>query len=656
MRRRIEGVTLRALAASSLALAILALSARGTKADDPAPKPKGGPALSINDPRAFQGYTLISPFNSPRTYLIDMQGRAVKVWQGKVPSGSAYLLDNGHLLRLCSLQGKEKAFGGGPGAAGRVQELTWDGEVVWDYTLFNDKQLSHHDVCKLPNGNVLMVVWDKKTDQEAIAAGRRPEWVRGSYLLPDSVLEVKPTGKTTGEVVWEWHLWDHLIQDHDKTKANYGNVAEHPERVDVNFSQDALAAAAKTKDGAEKLAGIGYVASPTAAKQRVNPDWTHVNAVAYNPELDQIALTVHAFSEVWVIDHSTTTAEAAGSKGGRGGKGGDLLYRWGNPRVYRAGTAKDQKLWHAHFAHWVPKGYPGEGHLILFNNGMRRPDGAYSSVEEFALPVDKEGRYTREPGKAFGPDGPVWKYTAPKKTDFFSMIISGAHRLPNGNTLICSGVSGVVFEVTPKGETVWKYVNPARGEPMGPLPAGVLPAGVPGPPQPGEVLPAPLHDALKLTAEQKKTIGVLNKESVGRLAKVLTAEQLKQLQSMQMAGPGGFTGVAPPGQVLSPFQQARLKLTAEQKKEVAALQKGAVDTLDRTLDAAQKKQLKQMGDGKARGGPGGPPPFTGPTPTSMFRSYRFGPDHPGLVGKELKPGKTLEEMEPKAAEPKGGKK
>ena len=111
MRRRIEGVTLRALAASSLALTILALAARDTKADDPAPKPKGGPALSVNDPKAFQGYTLISPFNSPRAYLIDMQGRAVKVWQGKVPCGTAYLLDNGHLLRLCSLQGKEKAFG-----------------------------------------------------------------------------------------------------------------------------------------------------------------------------------------------------------------------------------------------------------------------------------------------------------------------------------------------------------------------------------------------------------------------------------------------------------------------------------------------------------------------------------------------------------------
>lgn len=652
MRRQIEGVTMRALAATSLALTILAF---GTRADDPAPKPKDAPpklGLAVNDPGAFQGYTLISPLNSPKTYLIDMQGKVVKTWQGKVPTGSVYLLGNGNLLRLCALQGKEKSFGGGPGAAGRLQEMTWDGELVWDFTLFNDKQLSHHDVCKLPNGNVLMVVWDKKTDKEAIAAGRRPELVRGSYLLPDSVVEIKPTGKTTGEVVWEWHLWDHLIQDHDKTKANYGNVADHPERVDVNFSQDALAAVAKTKDGADKLAGIGYVASPTAAKQRVNPDWTHVNSVAYNAELNQIALTVHAFSEVWVIDHGTTTAEAAGHKGGKNGKGGDLLYRWGNPRAYRAGTAKDQKLWSPHFAHWIPKGYPGEGHLVLFNNGMRRPDGAYSSVEEFALPVDAEGRYARKPGAAFGPDKPVWSYTAAKKTDFFSMIISGAQRLPNGNTLICSGVSGTVFEVTPKGETVWKYVNPGRGEPMAPPPAGVLPAGIPQPPQPGEVLPTFLQDALKLTAEQRKSLGEFQKEASGRLDKILTEEQRKQLKAAQP----GFGGVPQPGQIMTSFQQARLKLTAEQKKELAALQKEADGTLDKTLDAAQKKRLKEMRDGMARGGPGGGRGgFTGPTPTSLFRSYRFGPDHPALAGKELKPGKTIEEMEPKAAKPKEGK-
>ena len=54
------------------------------------------------------------------------------------------------------------------------------------------------------------------------------------HMLPDSLVEIKPTGKTTGELVWEWHLWDHLVQDFDKTKLNFGDVAQHPELVNIN--------------------------------------------------------------------------------------------------------------------------------------------------------------------------------------------------------------------------------------------------------------------------------------------------------------------------------------------------------------------------------------------------------------------------------------
>ena len=412
---------------------------------------------------------------------------------------AAHLLENGHLFRLATLAGEDRAFGGGPGAAGRIQEFDWNGELVWDFKFYNDKQFPHHDAIKMPNGNVLMVVWDKKTADEAIAAGRKKELV-SDYLLPDSVIEVKPTGKTTGQVVWEWHLWDHLVQDHDSTKANYGEVAAHPELVDINFAETSLGggpggppptakaaapAPEKNKDAAKKaeaakLKSLGYVGSPTQRSQRVNPDWTHVNSIDYNAELDQIAISIHEFSEFWIIDHSTTTAEAAGHKGGRSGKGGDLLYRWGNPRLYRAGTKADQTLFAQHNANWIRPGLPGEGHLLVFNNGARRPDGSYSSVDELVLPVDSQGHYALEPGKAFGPKKAIWSYSAPKKTDFFATFISGTHRLPNGNTMICSGPNGTLFEVTPQKEIVWKYVNPVKGG-FGPgRAAPVGPAARPG--------------------------------------------------------------------------------------------------------------------------------------------------------------------------------
>ena len=339
-------------------------------ADKNAPPPKAKLGLALNDPKALKGYTLLSTINSKSVYLLDNDGKVVHSWKPEASSSHCcYLLPNGNLLRPADLGGRERSFGGGPAPLGRFQEFTWDGELVWDFTFFNDKQLPHHDVCKMPNGNVLMIVWDKKSVDECIAAGRK---LVSKYLLPDSLIEIKPTGKTTGEVVWEWHLWDHLIQDQDSTKANFGVVAEHPELVDVNYmsgapgppaapkdaaKKDAVVVAkddtkkdataekkdvqGKTKAEIDKLKSIGYTGSAASQAQRINPDWTHVNAVDYNADLDQIVISSPEFNEIWILDHGTTTAEAKGHAGGRRGKGGDLLYRWGNPRAYRAGTNPD---------------------------------------------------------------------------------------------------------------------------------------------------------------------------------------------------------------------------------------------------------------------------------------------------------------------------
>src|SRR5262249_27937959 len=273
---------------------------------------------------------------STKTDLIDMEGRLVRRWQSDYTAGqTAYLLENGHLLRAGQLRDEERLFTSSA-AGGRVQEFTWDGELVWDFKFHNPKQVPHHDFTRLPNGHILLLVWELKTAEETLAAGRKPESVEGPWLV-DSVIEIRPTGKTTGEVVWEWHVWDHLIQDRDPSRANYGDVTAHPELIDINVGESIAAGVARTPPPPETLKvlrGIGYIGSSDARKKsEVTPDWTHVNAVAYNAELDQIMLTVRQFSEFWIIDHSTTTSEAKGHTGGRGGKGGDLLYRWGNPRA-----------------------------------------------------------------------------------------------------------------------------------------------------------------------------------------------------------------------------------------------------------------------------------------------------------------------------------
>jgi hypothetical protein len=370
-------------------------------------------------------FNLFAPLRSTTTYLMDNDGAVVYTWASDYgPGNSVYLLENGNLLRTGNTRSGSFEAGG---AGGIVQEIAPDGTVVWEFAYVSDQVQLHHDIEPLPNGNVLMIAWERRTEAEAIAAGRNPSLMRDGEIWPDHIIEVNPT---TSAIVWEWNVWDHLVQDYDPTKENYGVVADHPELVDLNYSSG----------------------GPPG-----DPDWNHINSIDYNEDLDQILLSVRNFSEIWVIDHSTTSAEAAGHTGGNSGKGGDPLYRWGNPQTYDAGTAAGQKLFVQHDAQWIPSGYPGEGNILVFNNGTGRSDGNYSSVDEVIPPVDASGNYTLTAGSAYGPAEPIWMYRADNPTDFYAKRISGAQRLSNGNTFICDGPNGTFFEVTPDNDIVWTY-------------------------------------------------------------------------------------------------------------------------------------------------------------------------------------------------------
>jgi hypothetical protein len=375
----------------------------------------------------FDGNILYCPLYGKTTYLIDNKGAINHTWNSSyTPGCSTYWLGNGEIMRTI----RTDLYAPG-GAGGGVRKLAWDGTIEWEYHYDTDGNLSHHDISVLPNGNVLMITWETKSFADAIAAGRNPLWLSGDAFMPTHIIEVKPTGPTSGDIVWEWHVWDHLIQDFDSSKANYGVVGDHPELVNINYNAS-----------------------------RVVSDWLHVNSIDYNATFDQILISVHNFCEVWVIDHSTTRQEAAGHSGGRYGKGGDLLYRWGNPQAYDAGTPDDEQLFGEHDASWIQPGCPGAGHILVFNNGVGRPGSPYSSVDEFAPPMDAEGNYYLEPGSAYGPENVTWRYTASPPTSFYAGYISGAQRLPDGNTLICDGVAGRFFEVTPEKTTIWAWTNP----------------------------------------------------------------------------------------------------------------------------------------------------------------------------------------------------
>jgi hypothetical protein len=379
-----------------------------------------------NTLQTIDGQILFAPMDSSTTYLIDRNGTVTHTWSSSFLPGEAVCwLGDGTILRSIKVGGS-----GSGGSGGGVQEMQWDGTVIWDYRCNTDGNLSHHDIKVLPNGDVLLIVWQYKTRSDAIAAGRNPNNIQGNIFMPDKILEVRPTGPTSGEVVWEWNVWDHLIQDFDSSKANYGVVEDHPELVDINYA-----------------ASFGY-------------DWTHTNSIDYNVTFDQILISIHNFNEIWVIDHSTTTEEAAGHSGGRYGKGGDLLYRWGNPAAYRRGGLNDQQLFNQHDVTWIKSGCPGAGDILIFNNGPNRPSGQYSTVDELVPPINNLGEYYLPPGGVYGPTAPTWEYIANPPSTFYASFLSGAQRLTDGNTLICNGEKGTFFEVTPNGNTVWNYTNP----------------------------------------------------------------------------------------------------------------------------------------------------------------------------------------------------
>lgn len=382
----------------------------------------------VNTSTAYEGYTLFTSRNN--TYLINNCGQLINQWTSEnLPGRSIYLLPNGNLLRAEQLPNEFLSI---PGMGGKLTMRDWDNNLLWEYDFSDDKVLQHHDYYPLDNGNILVLMLQGKTMEEAIQAGRDPSLMIKEDLYNEKILEIQPVSTNQINIVWEWNFWDHLVQEFDETKDNYASVQENPQLLDINF--------------------LGF--------SNGNNNWLHVNSVQYNKALDQIIISARQMNEIYVIDHSTTTGQAASHSGGRYGRGGDFLYRWGNPIAYQRGEESDRKLFGQHYAHWIPEGLTDEGKIILFNNGFQRSSN-FSSVDILVPPMNPDGSYALDPGEAYGPADFEWTYTDPDNPEnFYSRVLSGAQRLPNGNTLICEGTSANFFEIDPNNEIVWQYISP----------------------------------------------------------------------------------------------------------------------------------------------------------------------------------------------------
>lgn len=389
--------------------------------------------ISVNQ-NVYDGYTLFS--SHKKTYLIDNCGKKINEWSSEYTPGNAvYLLPNGNILRTGREDGLSQVTIGGSG--GIIEIFDWDGNLLWQYRYNADTYRQHHDVFPMPNGNVLILAATVMTKEEAIEAGRNPSLISTdtNTLFNEQIFEVEPIGSNDANIVWEWNIKDHLIQEFDSSKNNFGIVKDNPNKLDVNF-----------------LNG-----------QTVSSNWLHINSIQYDELLDQIVISSRFMSEVWIIDHSTTTEEAATSTGGKYGKGGDILYRWGNPQSYQHGDESDRMLFGQHYPYYVRNtGTEFDDKIILFNNGFGRTPH-YSEVNILTPPQSSPGNYVYDSGNSYGPVSLDYNYSDPvDKENFFSSIVSGAQVLPNGNILVCQGINGYVFELDKDKNKVWEYIIPSN--------------------------------------------------------------------------------------------------------------------------------------------------------------------------------------------------
>lgn len=359
----------------------------------------------------WNGLTIYSTSGSTSAYLMDTNSTNVKVWSFSGQGGTGYsthLMPGGDLWRTVSNTGNVLTGGG---MTGRIQKWDYAGNKLWDYTYSSSTYCLHHDHCPLPNGNVLVISYDVRTATDAFNAGA----TNSITVWSEKVMELQPVGANSAIVVWEWKLWDHLVQNLYPTRSNYAtSIVNNPGKVNINYS--------------------------------LQKDWVHMNGIDYNPILDQIVVSSHNLNEWWVIDHSTTTAQAATNTGGNSGMGGDILYRWGNPLAYQATGTKILSV--THDAHWIKEGAPNAGYLVGVNN--QGATGPKTTIDQITVPRSNYN-YTLALGSAYTPSSFTLRHTS---TGYTSNMGS-SNQFPNGNQMVCLATAGSIYEIDGAGNVLW---------------------------------------------------------------------------------------------------------------------------------------------------------------------------------------------------------
>ncbi len=312
-----------------------------------------------NEVKAYNGYTLFTAVGTRDVYLVDMKGRPAHTWRMPFEVGAnGVLLPSSNLL--CAAKATEGPLANFEGAAGRLLEVDWDSNIVWQY----EDPYMHHHFCRLPNGNTVLLRWIPTPKDTALKVrGGLPDTEREGIIWSDSLREINPAG----EVVWEWLGYEHLDPEVD-------------------------------------------IICPLCFRS----EWTHANSFAVTPNVD-ILISFMKTNSIAIINKET----------------GNIDWRWGG----------FLKLAHPHDVSWLD-----DGSVMVLGCGGHMP--GFEAGNSEVLRIDLKTKNI------------VWEYTEVPIVRFYTALKGSLQRLPNGNTLICEGDTGRIFEVTEGKEIVWEFVNP----------------------------------------------------------------------------------------------------------------------------------------------------------------------------------------------------
>ena len=474
--------------------------------------------------QAFNGYTLFCGFGSD-LHLVDMEGNLINRWHpNNLSTNYGYLMENGnvrvHGNPPYAPPGAGRSLAAG-GSAGRIEELDWNGNLIWELDVFdgsdedgngvyeNASYRNHHDFQRVWNKALgeytwLTLVWIVKGPDDAAALGGAPQYasLAANEWSPCALMEFR----YNGDLVWFWTFADHFV-------TAFSNNVATSSFTDVSGRINAPAAVLGDNEGFNdyygklNINGVHYTA-PSGPRT----DFQHCNSFDYDDATGHIAINAKAASEFFVIDHDGTfvtlnnypniktdplTAARNVTEIGAlaRGEAGDFLYRFGNPSNYASGDAPgyydqgDQQMFGTHDIqfirpyHWRPAhggeswalpplsaALPGAGNFLMFDNACYDPTLSGSVILEVNPYIyntaGNEDSDLVDPATA-GYKGQnssqiVWNFNG-GINDFYSSYISSCQRLPNGNTLIDSGAMGHIFEVTESKTVVWEYVMPYAG-------------------------------------------------------------------------------------------------------------------------------------------------------------------------------------------------